>query len=129
MPVVRHYSSVRKLWLPATLLLYVLLVFSTVSGDRGVLHLQSLSAEQEGLEAQVFILLRENEALRECIARLKTDDIFLERVVREEIGFVRPGEIVYRFQAASSASPNWERACMTRFSQARRQAAGQLTLP
>jgi cell division protein FtsB len=106
-------------------LLYVWLVFSTVVGDRGVLHLQSLSAEQEGLETQVFILLRENEALRECIARLKTDDNFLERIVREEIGFVRPGEIVYRFQAASSASPHWERTCMTRFPQARRHAAGQ----
>ena len=125
----RRYFSIRKLWLPATLLLYVLVVFSTVSGDRGVLHLQSLSAEQEGLEAEVFILLRENEALRECIARLKTDDNFLERIVREEIGFVRPGEIVYRFQAASSASPHWERACMARFPQARRQAAGQPTPP
>ena len=127
--VVRRYFSVRKLWLPATVSLYALLVFSTVFGDRGVLHLQSLSAEQEGIEAQVFILLRQNEALRECIARLKTDDSFLERIVREEIGFVRPGEIVYRFQAASSASSHWERTCITRFPQARRQAAGRSTLP
>lgn len=107
-----RFFSVRKLWLPATLLLYVVFVFSSVLGDRGVLHLQSLLAEQETLAARVFILLRENEALRECIARLKTDDSFLERVVREELGFVRPGEIVYRFQSTTSASPHWERTCM-----------------
>jgi cell division protein FtsB len=112
MHLVRRFFSVRKLWLPATLLLYMLLVSSTVVGNRGVLHLQSLSAEQDTLEAQVFILLRENETLRECIARLKTDDSFLERVVREELGFVRPGEIVYRFQSTTSASPHWERTCM-----------------
>ena len=105
-------------------MVYILLAFSTVWGDRGMLHWQSLSAERESLEAQIFILLRENEALRECIVRLKTDDSFLERVVREEIGFVRPDEIVYRFQAGSSTSPHWERACMTRFSQAQRRTAG-----
>ncbi|MBI3798958.1 MAG: septum formation initiator family protein, partial [Deltaproteobacteria bacterium] len=43
-------------------------------------------------------LTRENADLHERINRLKADDEFLEKVAREELGFVGKGEIVYRFR-------------------------------
>jgi cell division protein FtsB len=41
--------------------------------------------------------LHENEQLRDRIHRLRTDDRTLERLAREQLGFTRPGEVIYRF--------------------------------
>ncbi len=93
----------KRLWLPGTLALYALLAASTLVGQHSFLHLQELRQEQRALEAAAFTLARENAELRDRIARLKTDDEFLEKVVREELGFVRQGEFVYRFRDPLSA--------------------------
>jgi cell division protein FtsB len=93
----------RRLWLPATLLLYALLAASTLVGQHGVLHLQEIRQEQQALEAEAFTVARENADLQDRITRLKTDDEFLEKVAREELGFVGKGEIVYRFRDSLDA--------------------------
>jgi cell division protein FtsB len=93
-----RFFTVRHVWLPATLVLYGLLAFSTIFDQRGLLHLWQLRQEQRALEARTFALLRENEELRNRLVRLETDEGFLEKVVREELGFVRKGELVYRFR-------------------------------
>ena len=54
------------------------------------------------LEERNFLLQRENEALRERIYRIRNDDRYLEKIAREELGLVRPGEIVYRFPSTES---------------------------
>lgn len=97
----------RRLWLPAMVALLMLLVYSTVSGERGLLHLLRLTQEQRQLEARVRALLHENTDLKSRIRRLQTDDDFLEKVAREQLGLVRENEIVYRFRdpAAPSGSP------------------------
>lgn len=77
-------------------LLLILSLF-TIFGDRGIFHLWRLRGEKEHLDEKNFILLRENEALRERIRRLRHDDFYLEKIAREELGLARPGEIVYRF--------------------------------
>jgi cell division protein FtsB len=46
-------------------------------------------------------LLQENNDLRDRITRLKTDNGYLEKVVREELKFTKKGEIVYLFRAPS----------------------------
>ncbi len=94
----------KRLWLPATLLLYALLAASTLVGQHGLLHLQEIRQEQQALEAEAFTLARENADLQDRITRLKTDDEFLEKVAREELGFVGKGEIVYRFHDSLDAS-------------------------
>jgi|SRR6266508_6078006 len=99
----RHMRVLKQLWLPATLVLYVLLAVSTLVGQRGLLHLWELRQEQRALEADVFALLRENEDLRDRLTRLQTDDEFLEKVAREELNFVRKGELVYRFRDPADA--------------------------
>jgi cell division protein FtsB len=48
--------------------------------------------------------LRENAELRNRIARLKTDDEFLEKMAREKLGLVRKGELVYHFEDPSDAT-------------------------
>lgn len=87
----------RRLWLPAVVALFALLIHSTVSGERGLLHLLRLSEEQRQLEDRVRVLLRENTDLKERRHRLRTDDFFLEKVAREGLGLARENEIIYRF--------------------------------
>lgn len=65
-------------------------------------HLWRLWGEKKQLEEKNFLLQKENETLRERAHRILHDDLYLEKVAREELGLARPGEMVYRFAAADS---------------------------
>lgn len=81
------------------------LVGIVMFGSRGVLHLRTLTAERVELDRRIAILLHENEHLRSRAHRLRTDDRTLERLAREQLGFTRPGEIIYRFGTGSGFAP------------------------
>jgi cell division protein FtsB len=85
------------------------LIAVVIFGSRGLLHLQTLTKEQDELGRRIALLLHENEQLRERIHRLHTDDRTLERLARDQLGFTRPGEVIYRFggrpNPAVDASP------------------------
>jgi len=95
---------VRWAWFPTVLVLYGLLMYSTVCGQRGLLHLLQLTQEQREWETQVRTLLHDNADLKDRIQRLHTDDEFLEKIVREGLGFVRQNEFVYRFRDPAKSS-------------------------
>jgi cell division protein FtsB len=78
----------------------VLLSVVTVVGERGALHLWRLRGEKNRLDEQNYRLQKENEALRQRIARIRNDNHYLEKLAREELNMVRAGEIVYRFPSA-----------------------------
>ena len=82
-------------WIVAGVL--ALLLVAGVLGDKGVLQLWRLRAEVEGLNRDVQALEAENERLSRAIAELRDDPSVLERIAREELGLVRPGERVLRF--------------------------------
>jgi len=86
-------------WLHYVLALgIVLLCFTAIGGDRGLLHLARLKSEKQRLDEQNYRLQKENESLQRQITRLRRDDLYLEQVAREELHLVRPGEIIYRFR-------------------------------
>ncbi len=89
---------VRGMWVPSVLVLYALLMYSTVRSERGLPQLFQLNEEQRALETQVRTLLSENADLKERIRRLHTDGVFLEKIAREDLSLVREHEIVYRFR-------------------------------
>jgi cell division protein FtsB len=78
------------------LLLLVLCAVSAVVSGGGVLDLRRLSAEQAQAEAEAYDLAQHNNQLRDHLARLDGDDAYLEKVVRERLGWIKPGERVYR---------------------------------
>lgn len=53
----------------------------------------SLAREAARLEQHRRDLVNANALLREEIRRLETDDRYIERLAREQLGLVRPGEI------------------------------------
>jgi len=85
-------------------LLILLLSLVTIVGERGVLHLLRLRGEKRQLDEQNYRLEKENEALRRRIARVRDDNYYLEKLAREELNLVRPGEVVYRFPKAGSGT-------------------------
>ena len=77
--------------------LMAVMVFTTVLGENGLLHLLDLRAQQVALADRAFDSLRRNEALRQQILRIGRDDRYLETLARERLGLVGEREIVYRF--------------------------------
>ncbi len=71
---------------------------SLVFGENGLTHLRRLRAERQRLGEAAVVLLQENAARREEIARLNHDDTYLEALARRELGLVRPDEMIYRFK-------------------------------
>src|SRR6476619_3351193 len=98
--------------LPRRWALYVLgffilsLCVLTAVGERGVLHLWRLRGEKNRLDEQNYRLQKENEALRQRIYRIRNDNAYLEKLAREELNLVRPGEIVYRFSNPGNRPAN-----------------------
>jgi len=93
-------TQLRVVYIISSLL--VALVLFTAFGERGVFHLWRLWGEKKQLEDKNFLLQKENESLRERAYRIRHDDLYLEKIAREELGLVRPGEMVYRFAAPDS---------------------------
>lgn len=90
--------AARRRWFAAAFAAVALVwCFFIAFGERGIWHLWRLSREKRALDDRNFLLRRENDSLREKIERLRRDDAYLEKIAREELGLVRPGEIVYRF--------------------------------
>lgn len=66
-----------------------------VFGDKGVVDLHYLKQERDRLQAANRKLVLENHALYQEKVRLeKKDPALIEYVVRKELGFVRPEELV-----------------------------------
>lgn len=73
-----------------------------------------LKTQQEEIEREIQELERKIQALTVERDLLKNDAEYLEKVIRDELGLVKPGEIIYKFvpekktpapQAAAAASP------------------------
>jgi len=58
---------------------------------------QDLKTRQEGIEIQSENLQKKLKDIGEERDLLKNDAGYLEKVIREELGLVKPGEIVYKF--------------------------------
>jgi cell division protein FtsB len=114
--------------LPRRWLLYLLgflslslLILSTV-GERGALHLWRLRGEKAQLDEQNYRLQKENETFRQRISKLRNDNFYLEKMAREDLNLVRPGEIIYRFPPSEPTNSGDETVSGDR-SESRRSAA------
>jgi cell division protein FtsB len=88
-------------WIPYLLGLFILsLLVLSLLGERGAFHLWRLRGEKAKLDEENYRLQRENEKLRKRISMLRNDDFYLEKLAREDLNLVRPGEIIYRFPSS-----------------------------
>lgn len=84
-------------WLVWLLFLALFFIFLSIFGDNGLLKIGELKRVRMALTEEITALREENDALRNEIIGLKEDPFFIEKVAREELGLVRPQEVVYHF--------------------------------
>ena len=93
-----------KLKVAVGILVLIILGF-TVFGDRGLIKLVSCQRQREALAVEASRLQQENQRLIVEIERLKGDDSYLEQLAREDLGMVKPGELVFQFTEDKDSPP------------------------
>lgn len=93
-----------RLW-KVMAVLALLAAWATVflAGDGGWLDLRRDRERLARLESEVASLEAQNDSLRLVLERMASDPDFLERVAREELGMIRPGEYLYRIKRLAEA--------------------------
>lgn len=88
----------RRQWLNLILggILAVLL-FSLLGGAMGPRDLANLRRHRRDLEARRDRLQAEENQMNSQIDRLKNDNAYVERLIRNELGYTRQNELIYRF--------------------------------
>ena len=71
----------------------------------GPRKLRALSSDVQRMQAENRILAAENERLAREVKALRSDPAALERAVREELRYVRPGERVYLLEDGPREHP------------------------
>ena len=95
-PVASAGSSVRTKVINYVLaLVTVVLVADALVGDNGLL--ETLHARRQYAEVATSLnqLRQENARLRDQIRRLRDDPATIESIARQELGLMRPGEVVF----------------------------------
>jgi cell division protein FtsB len=95
-PAARPESKPVSVWsfLAGSLVVSALLSGFFLLGERGLWDLRRQKARLAGLQGEVASLHAENARLEEDVARLRTDPGASEKIAREELNFVRPGDVV-----------------------------------
>jgi cell division protein FtsB len=73
----------------------LVLVIDALVGEKGLLESMRAGRQYQQLERSVEDLKRENARLREEARRLTDDPAAIESLAREELGLMRPGEVVF----------------------------------
>jgi cell division protein FtsB len=80
-----------------------LLALLSAVGERGVVPLYRLARTRSELNREIARLKEANARLTEEVRALREDPSRLEGIARDELGLVRPGEVIYDFRPAAEA--------------------------
>jgi cell division protein FtsB len=75
----------------------VMLILSALLGNLGPRDLVALQSHRAALEARRNQLAADNAMFRTRVQKLRSDDRYIERLIRRELGYARPDELVYKF--------------------------------
>lgn len=81
----------------ASLLFFVFLALTAVFREDGIIKARRLNKKIEALKSEIGNLKKENERLIREVYALKNDPSYIEKIAREDLGLVKPGEIVFEF--------------------------------
>ena len=97
---------IRREWLSLIFAgVLVMLLLSVLMGSSGPRDLIALQRHRAELEARRDSLAAENASFRTEIQKLRSDDRYLERLIRRELGYARPDELIYKFSDESARAP------------------------
>ena len=87
-------SSINKKWLLITISIFGLGLF--IFDDLGLLKWYALRKERMRIQYEIDELVKREANLTQEINKIKSDDIYLEKIAREKFQMVKPGEKVFR---------------------------------
>jgi cell division protein FtsB len=65
-----------------------------IFNDKGLLQVRTQSQKVRDMQADIQKIEQDNKALSEEIQALRTDPAMIEKLAREELKLVKPGEVV-----------------------------------
>ncbi len=90
------------------ILFLIALVVASVIGNRSLLRVYQLHRDHENLTREIEQLNAANAVLADEVRALRSDPTRVESIARDELGLVKPGELVFEFRrppAAPSPAP------------------------
>ncbi|HLI81755.1 MAG TPA: septum formation initiator family protein [Candidatus Binataceae bacterium] len=94
-------------------------------GPRDLVMLRERRSELEQTRAD--LMLQKSE-LETSVQNLRSNDRFIEHLIRRELGYARTDEVVYKFTGPAASDPRKEPAAETSQTRARRSVLAGLTL-
>ena len=92
--------------LTLTVVSMFLLLFFVVFGENGLVDLNRLKTERDGLLHKNAELKQENISLYREIGRLKNDPKYVENVARQELGVIGKDEVIIKVKKPKKADKN-----------------------
>ncbi len=68
-----------------------------VYGGNQLMRVSAMRRELEAVERDLVALRARTEALTKTVERLRTDPSYIEQLAREDLGYVREGDEVWKF--------------------------------
>jgi cell division protein FtsB len=78
---------------------FLALILHDIFGPHGVLAMRRSMKEAEQIRQNLQRLNEENRKLEDHVKALKTDPQTIEGIARDEMGFARPGEYIFKLPA------------------------------
>ncbi|HXU34343.1 MAG TPA: septum formation initiator family protein [Thermoanaerobaculia bacterium] len=94
----------RRLPLIGAALAALLLLLAGLAGAKSLRDLKSAHEREQNLEDRISATHDQIDALRNRIERLRSDPGLLERLAREELGFVRPKDVIIELPLPAPAA-------------------------
>jgi cell division protein FtsB len=85
--------------LAAAVIVLVLAAGLAVYGGSGILRVRAMQVEIHQLERELVTLRTQSDKLTATIDKLRHDPAYIEKLAREDLGYVREGETVLKFPA------------------------------
>jgi len=95
-------SRAEKIVLVALVTFALGIAGAAVVGKHGLLTYVNMKNRYAEMQEECLRLRRENEHLRREIRALRTNPDAIEKVAREELGMIKPGEVLYKFKPEDS---------------------------
>jgi cell division protein FtsB len=76
-----------------------------VYGGNQVLRVTHMRRDIEAMERDIVSLRARADELSRAVERLRNDPGYIEKLAREELGYVRPGETVLKFPSTGRGAP------------------------
>ena len=104
-------NAFTSIWKSAILILALLmnvtLGYRLFSGDQSVMAWRALKGKQSEIVAEFSVLDQRRAELSREIRLLKTDNEYVEKVIRQRLNYVRPNEILYIFDEVEPEGLIW----------------------